>query len=130
MLIYNRNTIPVIFSSGLVTIITAFFVLRGVRSKHALKERIALFAILVAFFGIFLICILVINWWWLGWVAKFTLELLLCYAIMLSNKRKMDKAQSKAMAYIIKLLKIPPHGKLAKIMIKLDPPVGEDEADK
>jgi hypothetical protein len=130
MFIYKLDTIPVLFSSGIVTIITAFFVLRGVRSKHALKERIALFTILVIFFGIFVFCVIIADWLWLGWIAKLTLELLLCFAIMLTNKNKIDNAQSKIMAYILKLLKISPHSRLGKTLNKIDSQTGKDDADK
>ena len=118
MLFVSDRVAPVIISSGIVTAVTAFFALRGVRSRGAVRERIALCAGLTAFFGVFLFCVLVIDWWWLAWVAKLTLEVLLCYAIMLTRKTKADAAQSKAVNGIIKALRIPPDGKIAKAILR------------
>jgi len=121
MLIFRERFSPAFISAGIVTIVTAYFVIRGVRSNHATKERVILFIILAAFFGIYVCCIVIIDWWWLAWIAKLTLELLLCYAIMLSNKDKVDATQSRIVAYVSKLFRISPDGRIAKLLAHFDP---------
>jgi hypothetical protein len=116
----GRNN-PIIISAGVVTIVTAFFTLRGVRSKHATRERIVLLFILAAFFGTYVYCILVADWLWIAWIAKLTLELLLCYAIMISRKSTADAAQSRIVACASKSLKIKPGSLLAKLLSNFDP---------
>jgi hypothetical protein len=71
--------------------------------------------------------IIIAGWWWLGWVAKLTLELLLCYAIMLVYKNKLDKAQSKAMKFIAKLFKITPNSRLGGMFNKFNTQSKDDD---
>ena len=121
MIIFNRKTSPAIISAGAVTIVTAFFVLRGIRSKSVLRERLILFAVYVVFLVVFACCIMLAEWWWLAWIAKFALELLLCYAIMITRKSKADAAQSRIVAFVSKLFGIKPDGRLAKLLSRFDP---------
>jgi hypothetical protein len=121
MSIWRDSASPALVSAGIVTIVTALFAIQGARGKNIVRECIALFAMLAVFFGIFVFFIFIVDWWFLAFVAKLTLELLLCYAIMLSRKEKADAAQSKLVAGISKLLKITPDGRLAKLLSHLDP---------
>ena len=57
----------------------------------------------------------------LHWIVKLTIEIMLCYAVMLAKKNKADAAQSKIISYISRLLKIKPGGRAAKLMCRLDP---------
>ena len=121
MYFMRDHVIPAIVTVGIVSMLTTYFALRGFRSKHAKKERIALFSILMAFFGVFMFCVLVIDLWWIALAAKLTLEVLLCYSIMLTNKQTADAAQSKAVSFVSEKLKIPPDSRLAKLLSYFDP---------
>ena len=128
MLFFKGRTAPALVSSGIVTLVTAYFIIQGIGSKRAVKEHIVLSSVLVAFFGIFVFFLLVIDLWWLAFIAKLTLEVLLCYAIMLTRNSKADDIQSKAISYIAKTLKISPDGRTAKLLSKLDS--NEQEANQ
>jgi len=117
MFFLKDNFLAAVISSVAVTLVTAFFVVRGVPRRHALRERFALLALLLAFLGVFLVCVFIIDWWWLALVAKLTLEVLLCYAIMLSGKNKADSAQSKVVGFILKTLRISPEGRIGKWLV-------------
>jgi len=116
MFFVREHVSPVLVSSGIVTLVTGFFILWGIRSKNNIRERVILFLILAVFFGVFVYFFVVVDRWWLAFVAKLTLEVLLCYAIMLTNKTRMDKAQSKLVILIVKLLRLPPDGRIARLL--------------
>ena len=129
MFFVREHISPVLVSAGIVTIVTGFFILWGIRDGKDTRERRVLFLILAVFFGLFVFCVVVIDWWWMALIAKLTLEVLLCYAIMLTNKRRIDNAQSRMVTSIIKLLRLRPDGRSARLLSIILPEKKELQED-
>ncbi|MCL2740730.1 MAG: hypothetical protein FWE70_01285 [Oscillospiraceae bacterium] len=122
MLILKGRAAPALISSGIVTLLTAFFILSGIRKGSARKERVALLITLAFFFAVFALFVAAADLWWVAWMAKLILEVLLCYSIMLTKKgREADKVQSRALAFVIRRLRLRPEGRLARLLMRLDP---------
>jgi len=124
-----------LISAGSVTLITAFFLLRGFFCEHTKRERIILLCVLFVFFGLFVVFQVVVKITWLALVIKLTLEVIFCFAVMLSELNQLDRAQSKVIMTAMKKLRISPDKFIGKMILKffgpkttLDNSVGEEDA--
>ena len=111
-----------LISTGSVTVVTAFFLLRGFFCPHTRRERVVLLLILLFCFGLFVLFRVVFDISWLALVTKLTLEVILCFSVMLSELRRLNQAQGKAVEIAIKTLKTSPEGFLGKTLIRFFAP--------
>ena len=111
-----------LISAGSVTAVTAFFLLRGFFCPHTKRERVVLLFILLLCFGMFVLFRVVFDISWLALVTKLTLEVILCFSVMLSELRRLNQAQGKAVEIAIKTLKTSPEGFLGKTLIRFFAP--------
>ena len=106
MIFYMDSVVLPLISAGSVTAVTAFFLLRGFFCPHTRRERTVLLVALLVFFGLFVVCLLVIDIWWLALASKLILEVMLCSAVMLVEMRRVSNVQSKAVGAFMKKLNI------------------------
>ena len=118
MLFLTDSKMLWLISAGSVTVVTAFFLLRGFFCSHTMKERATLLSALVLFFGLFVVCLFVWDIVWLALVAKLTLEVILCFAVMLVELRKLNRTQSRVVEAIMKKLRISPDKPVGKGILK------------
>jgi len=107
-----------LISAGLVTVVTAFFLLRGFFCPHTRRERIVLLIVLLIVFALFVIFRVVIDIPWIALVIKLSLEVIFCFAVMLSELRRLNAAQSKAVNITTRALGISPDGFFGKIIMR------------
>ena len=124
-----------LISAGSVTLVTAFFLLRGFFCEHTKRERVILLIVLAISFGLFVLFRVVIEIPWLALVIKLTLEVIFCFAVMLSELNRLNTAQSKAIDVIMKKLRISPDKFIGKMIIRLfvpknNTPVDEDTPEE
>jgi len=119
---YADGVMISLLSAGGVTAVTAFFLLRGIFCSHTQRERIVLLLALLAFFGLFVVFLVVIEIAWLALVLKLLLEVIFCSAVMLVELRLMNQAQSKAVDVAMKKLRISPDGRIGKLIIRFVTP--------
>jgi len=106
-----------LISAGSVTAVTAFFLLRGFFCEHTRRERIALLAALLVFFAMFVVFLFVIEIVWLALVAKLTLEVILCFAVMLAEINRVNRTQAKVVLGIMRKLRISPRKPVGKFIL-------------
>ena len=111
-----------LISTGSVTVITAFFLLRGFFCPHTRRERIVLLILLLVIFGLFVVFKVVVGISWLALVLKLALEVIFCFAVMLSELRRLNHAQGKAIDVVMKSLKISPDKFIGKNIIRFFAP--------
>jgi len=107
-----------LISAGSVTLVTAFFLLRGFFCEHTKRERTILFIVLIVFFGLFVLFRVYIDIPWLALVVKLTLEVIFCFAVMLSELRRLNHAQTKAVEATMRKLRISPEGFIGKMIVR------------
>jgi len=118
MLFLTDSKMLWLISAGSVTVVTAFFLFRGFFCSHTRRERVILLAALLVFFGLFIVCLFVLDIVWLALVAKLTLEVILCFAVMLAELRKLNQTQSKVVEVIMKKLRISPDKLLGRGILR------------
>ena len=106
-----------LISAGSVTAVTAFFLLRGFFREHTRRERTALLAALLVFFVLFVVFLFIIDIVWLALVAKLTLEVILCFAVMLAEINRMNRTQAKVVVAIMRKLRISPRKPIGKFIL-------------
>jgi len=122
-----------LISAGSVTLVTAFFLLRGFFCDHTKRERVILLILLIISFGMFVFFRVVIDIPWLALVIKLTMEVIFCFAVMLSELNRLNTAQSKAIDVIMKKLRISPDKFIGKMIIRFFVPkntLDDSAADK
>jgi len=117
MLFLTDSKLLSLISAGCVTAVTAFFLLRGFFYEHTRRERIALLSALLVFFGLFVFFLFVVEIVWLALVAKLTLEVILCFAVMLSELNTLNRTQSKMVHAIMRKFGISPDKAVGKAIL-------------
>lgn len=117
MLFLTDSNLLSMISAGSVTVVTAFFLLRGFFSPRTKRERITLLIALIVFFGLFVFFLLVAKIVWLALVAKLTLEVILCFAVMSAELNRLNKTQAKVFLTIMRKLRISPRKPLGKLIL-------------
>jgi len=115
---YTDGFMLSLLSAGGVTAVTAFFLLRGIFCPHTKRERIVLLLVLLAFFGLFVVFLVVFEIAWLALVLKLMLEVIFCSAVMLVEMRRMNYAQSKAIDVAMRKLRISPDRPIGKFITR------------
>ena len=111
-----------LITTGCVTVVTAFFLLRGFFCPHTRRERAVLLVLLIVIFGLFVLFRAVIGITWLALILKLILEVIFCFAVMLSELRRLNRAQGKAVDVVMKSLKIKPDGFAGKFITRFFAP--------
>jgi len=125
---FSDDILVSLISTGSVTAVTAFFLLRGFFCPHTKKERVILLSVLLVFFGLFVFFRVVIDIPWLALVLKLTLEVIFCFAVMLSELHRLNKAQGKAIDAAMRTFKISPEGFIGKWIIKVFAPKNSEDS--
>ena len=118
ILLYTDEKVVPLISAVVVTGVTAFFLLRGILCPHTRRERVVLLVVLGVFFGIFLLCFLVLNLAWLAFVSNLVLEVVLCFAVMLAELHRLNKIQTKAANSLMRRLGVKPESRIGKLLFK------------
>jgi len=111
-----------LISTGSVTVITAFFLLHGFFCPHTRRERVVLLILLLVIFGLFILFRVVIGITWLALVLKLALEVIFAFAVMLSELRRLNRAQGKAVDVVMKSLRISPDKFIGKTILRFFAP--------
>ena len=111
-----------LISAGSVTAVTAFFLLRGFFCPHTRRERTVLLMILLVFFGLFCFFRVVIDIPWIALVTKLTMEVIFCFAVMMSEVNRLNKAQGIAINVTLRTLRISPEGFIGRMILKFFAP--------
>jgi len=106
-----------LISAASVTAVTAFFLLRGFFCEHTRRERTALLIALLVFFGLFVFFLFYLDIVWLALVAKLTLEVILCFAVMLAEINRMNRTQAKVVVTIMRKLRISPRKPVGRFVL-------------
>jgi len=117
MLFLTDSKLLSLISAGCVTAVTAFFLLRGFFCEHTRRERIALLSALLVFFALFVFFLFVVDIVWLALVAKLTLEVILCFAVMLAELNALNRTQSKMVRAIMRKFGISPDKAVGKAIL-------------
>ena len=120
-----------LISTGCVTVITAFFILRGFFCPHTRRERVVLLILLLVVFGLFVLFRVVIGITWLALVLKLALEVIFAFAVMLSELRRLNQAQGKAVEVVMKSFKISPEKIIGRTITRFFAPktkIADDES--
>lgn len=116
--LYTNGKIVPVISTIIVSAVTAFFLLRGFFSPRSKRERRVLLVIMLFFLSLYLVCYTVYDIKWLALISKLVLEVVLCWAVMLSELHRLNKAQSLVVDKIMSALKIDPEKRVGKIIEK------------
>ena len=111
-----------LISTGSVTAVTAFFLLRGFFCPHTKRERVVLLILLLVIFSLFVLFRVLVGNSWLALVLKLALEVIFCFAVMLSELRRLNRAQGKAVNVVMKSLRISPEKFIGKTITRFFAP--------
>jgi len=119
MIFLTDSKLLSLISAFIVSSVTAFFLLRGFFYQPTKRERITLLIMLLLFFVLFVEFLFVLEIVWLALVAKFILEVILCFAVMLAEVRRLSQTQSRAVSAVMRKLKIAPEKAVGRFILWL-----------